>query len=280
MLFLATLACAFWWGWHGGLGGSLLASLPARARQHNGTHGEGAIVREGYSDASKVPVVDEIPGPLYLSDPTLQGRLPDPKYNSSMPAPCSPATFQNLDLAMLKRYLASARHYFEFGAGYSTVFVAGVSAVESVHSVESDINWIHGVLTNIPADLLRKVTFHMVDINGGVWSSPRDNSMRHNFPGYSQVIGSVPEQPDVILVDGRFRVACACQAALRVLQATDGEEAIILIHDYKSRPHYKVVERFLDVVEAGIELTAFRLAPAASASSIQKIYDKYAYTPG
>jgi hypothetical protein len=46
--------------------------------------------------------------------------------------------------------------------------------------------------------------------------------------------------PDVVLIDGRYRVACAFAVATRVTKRT-----IILIDDYVDREEYRVVEEYL-----------------------------------
>ena len=53
---------------------------------------------------------------------------------------------------------------------------------------------------------------------------------------------------DVYFVDGRFRVACVCAAFLHAskLGRTD---VSVLMHDYRERPEYHVVQEFADIVE-------------------------------
>lgn len=53
---------------------------------------------------------------------------------------------------------------------------------------------------------------------------------------------TIARQPDLILVDGRFRVACVLESLLNLSSQSDAE-----IYDYISRAHYHVAERFADV---------------------------------
>ena len=50
---------------------------------------------------------------------------------------------------------------------------------------------------------------------------------------------------DFVLVDGRFRVACALQLLLRAREKTPR----ILVHDFAQREYYAVLLEFFDVVE-------------------------------
>ena len=59
-------------------------------------------------------------------------------------------------------------------------------------------------------------------------------------------------QPDLILVDGRFRVACALTT---ILHLADNSSWTILFDDYQGRPHYAVVEQF-----ASLEAMVGRMA--------------------
>ena len=48
---------------------------------------------------------------------------------------------------------------------------------------------------------------------------------------------------DVVLIDGRFRIECA----LKLLSAGHiNAESVVMIHDYRERAQYHVVEEFFD----------------------------------
>jgi hypothetical protein len=55
-------------------------------------------------------------------------------------------------------------------------------------------------------------------------------------------------EPDLILVDGRFRVACVLES---LLQLSEPHSCRILCDDYLHRPHYHVVERFAELTLVG-----------------------------
>jgi hypothetical protein len=67
--------------------------------------------------------------------------------------------------------------------------------------------------------------------------------------------------PDLILVDGRFRVACVLES-VRQAQLR-GARTTILVDDYDMRPAYHVVEKHLGAPERIGRSALFRVDPAA-----------------
>jgi hypothetical protein len=60
------------------------------------------------------------------------------------------------------------------------------------------------------------------------------------------------ELPDVILIDGRMRVACCPESLLRV-----GRETTILVDDYAGRS-YSAIERFAELINLHGRMAEFR----------------------
>jgi hypothetical protein len=152
----------------------------------------------------------------------------------------------------LLRHLRAANTYFEFGCGGSTV-VASAEApnLRRIWSVESDPAWIEKVRPQVDAARCQLIHADIGPTGGG--GHPVDMfAQAPLFHRYWGAISAVGEQPDVILVDGRFRVACAVEA-LRVAPA-----ATLLIHDYSIRPEYHAVEEFAEKVGAVQTLAIFR----------------------
>jgi len=147
--------------------------------------------------------------------------------------------------------LATAAAYVEFGAGGSSV-LAAVHGMRFT-SVESDRSFMNAVkrkIASIGRLDLAKQTFIHVDIGATeAWGKPlfqratpgRIRRWRRYplapWPAMERLPG-----PYLVLVDGRFRVACALAAA-RFLRGQGG--GAILIDDYIEREHYRPVEVFL-----------------------------------
>lgn len=63
------------------------------------------------------------------------------------------------------------------------------------------------------------------------------------FQSYAGSAWMVPFVPKVVLVDGRFRVACVLATILRW-----GRSPIIVLHDYVERRQYDAVLPFIDII--------------------------------
>jgi hypothetical protein len=173
------------------------------------------------------------------------------------------------EVTLFKQQLLRGGDYFEFGMGGSTFLAAMEPTITSIHAVESNMDWIAGLTTNaVIRAVLPKMTFHYVDINANPkdWGRPKDQSRVHNFPRYSaQIIGY---QPHIVLIDGRFRVACTCQAILALANG-----GVIIIHDY-DRESLHVVEEFLDLKEAVDTLAVFSVKPDVDIQAVQQLYEE------
>lgn len=154
-----------------------------------------------------------------------------------------------VELALFERVLASGRRrYAEFGTGGSTL-LAVRAGFEMLVGVESDPAWARRVREDPAVAPLvadgRAAILH-ADIGPvGAWGSPIDKSSQPLWPRY---IATMWEEwarrgafPDLVLVDGRFRVACCLSVAL--LAAAGRHPApLVLLHDVMdSRPNYRRV---------------------------------------
>lgn len=125
--------------------------------------------------------------------------------------------------------------YFEFGCGGSTIYASSLDNINKIISVENDQNWIESVQNASQ----KHIDFIYVDI-GPIkeWGLPVDDSEADQWHKYSDAIQGY--HPQAVLVDGRFRVACICQAILTIK-----ENGLILVHDFWNREHYHAVFGFL-----------------------------------
>ena len=160
------------------------------------------------------------------------------------------------------RDLNESKTYLEFGSGSSTL-AASVSATSRVVSVESDLRFMNAVRTQVEGvqNVQSKFDFLHVDIGlTGPWGVPVFKSqfwrMRRLWPNYSEApwneVG--PEfRADFVLVDGRFRVACAL--AVCIHQAD--YEWKMLVDDFIDRPEYFPIKEFADLVEMRGRMAVF-----------------------
>ena len=145
------------------------------------------------------------------------------------------------EMKMLHSYIDLSNHYLEFGSGDSTVYASSVPMIKTIDSVESSEKYISENLKPNPAISKAlstgKLTFHIIDIGETTeWGLPIDESKKHLWPNYSLSVFTQKSNHDLVLVDGRFRVACTLNCILN----TPGNCKII-IHDFWKRPAYLIV---------------------------------------
>lgn len=142
------------------------------------------------------------------------------------------------DDELFKKTLAAADVYAEYGCGASTIWVANHTE-SRIFSVDSSEAWLHKVqqgCKNVDA-----VTLHFADVGEiGDWGTPVSYEKRDNFNDYTDWIWKQHLSPDVVLIDGRFRV---CSFLTCLLFAREGTR--ILFDDYTNRARYHFVELFL-----------------------------------
>jgi len=177
------------------------------------------------------------------------------------------------ETAFFEFYLKKSKRYFEFGSGGSTK-LAIRNHIE-VHGVESDKFWVETLKQE--TGLLCKIEY--VDIGPTKeLGYPVDNTHRDKFPRYSQAIMQHDKAFDLILVDGRFRVACTLNAIKHTLEKRESRnETIIFIHDFWERSDYHVVLEFLDPVDSVESAGAFRIKPEVDRVALTALIEKYQY---
>lgn len=163
------------------------------------------------------------------------------------------------EAAVVRARFGAARVILEYGSGGSTV-IAGAVAGARVFSVESDSEWVEMMrrwfATN-PA--LAALTLHHADIGPTKeWGMPVNNRQVRHWPGYPNSVWDLPDfqQPDVVLIDGRFRLACFLTVLFRTTAPVN-----LLWDDYTERPGYHLAERLAKPVALHGRMAEFHLTP-------------------
>ncbi len=146
------------------------------------------------------------------------------------------------DEELFKEVIASANVYAEYGCGASTIWVFNNSRCE-IFSVDSSKVWLDSVARHCGAS--RRLNLHFANI-GKIkdWGTPSNYENYHNFNDYSDWVWEQNVFPDVVLIDGRFRVACFLTSLLRAK-----EGAKLVFDDYINREEYHIVEKFVKPVK-------------------------------
>jgi len=162
--------------------------------------------------------------------------------------------------ALLKRYLRTAAVYLEYGSGGSTVVAAGLCPC--VISVDSDSRFLDAVTAKVQATNAA-CRFYPVyaDIGRtGKYGKPLlrflPSEKWQRYPASPwEVLRRLGVMPSVVLIDGRFRVACALRV---LLELPNDAGAAILFDDFSNRPYYRIVLDFADEVERAGRLVVLR----------------------
>ncbi|MDB5413474.1 MAG: hypothetical protein JWR10_1809 [Rubritepida sp.] len=134
---------------------------------------------------------------------------------------------------LLRNAARGAASAVEFGCGGSTLLLLDVVS-GPLTSVESDPDWL-ARLRGEPACttvLWRGIHADLGPV--GNWGWPVDRARYADGARYWNAPWQVSPAPDFVLVDGRFRVACALAALARL--APDG---IVAVHDFWGRDYYR-----------------------------------------
>ena len=160
------------------------------------------------------------------------------------------------ETGLLRRLIQGAGTMVEYGSGTSTFFALSCG-VRRLVSVESDPAWLARLRDDrrcAEAEASGRLVLLHADI-GPVRDRGYPINDRRKDIGTTYASAPWPacdHRADVVLVDGRFRVACALRAALE-----SEAPAMILIHDYANRPYYHVIADHLPMVTQSGRLAVF-----------------------
>lgn len=185
-----------------------------------------------------------------------------------------------LEISLLTSLLKRADHVLEFGAGGSTTLALKLG-VKHLDSVESDAAWIARIQADEAAARAldnRRLRMHHADIGPiGMFGGPGKASLQRQWPNYfSKPWQHIDSRTlDIVLIDGRFRVACILESILRTERRT-----VLAIHDFWNRPAYHQVLPFLDELDRCETLGVFRVKPDLDRSAAQELLDQAVSWPG
>jgi len=166
------------------------------------------------------------------------------------------------EIGVLRECFSKATSLVEFGSGGSTQLAVQSPTLRRIWSVESDPGWIE-TLRGLPEVSQAEAggRLHLIDADIGAtgeYGMPVDASARERWPRYYQTVWTDPAtvEADLVLIDGRFRVACALEALARCRPHT-----ILLFHDFWNRTPYHPVLAFTDWLGSCDSLAILRRKP-------------------
>lgn len=159
--------------------------------------------------------------------------------------------FMENDMIMFYRYLDKANVYFEFGAGGSTYQASIRKNIEKIYTVESDIEWVNKLKENIE---INKINFLYVEMNTkpNTWGYPGNDCSNIQKINYSNQIRNINDEEckniDLILIDGRFRVAC-CLKCFNLIN----DNCLIVFDDFLDRSEYHIILNYYNIIDKTID---------------------------
>ena len=180
---------------------------------------------------------------------------------------------------LLKNVLQNSSKHLEFGLGGSTIFSLIETRAE-IHSVDTNKEWMNFMKKYriVKNNLNKRLHIHYINIGPTKsWGFPVDEQYKNKFPDFSsqifKEIGNL-NSIDSVLIDGRFRIACALQT---ILKCSQNKNFKILFHDYSIRQEYKIIEKFLEIIDFEKSLYVFKIKENFDREEVKELYEKYKF---
>lgn len=185
------------------------------------------------------------------------------------------------EATLIRSAMWKGMRYLEYGSGGSTLPFGRLASVG--YSVEHDADWCRKMKPTLVGSPIRMVCAPVARAaaGSGGWGSrtPFDPADYATFRSYVRAPAALPPTAyDVVLVDGRARVACALFILRKLTRSS-----VVIIHD-ANRKRYIPVTRFYDEVarvtsgKGAVVLRPKRrwAGKALSDDQIKKVYAKIA----
>lgn len=160
--------------------------------------------------------------------------------------------------------------YGEYGVGFSTIFANKYKNKYTI-AVDSDQFWVNKVLQNSSSTTpieISKISLGAVKEFG----TPESYDFRHNIKSYLNAIWEKSLKPDLVYIDGRFRVACFLTSLINAEKDT-----FIIFDDYALRPQYHFVELFEKPIQQNNRQAIFKVSDNYDSEKLEYYIDKFEY---
>lgn len=180
------------------------------------------------------------------------------------------------EIDFLERHLSTSKCYLEYGAGGSTRLAARFK-VPQIISVESDNIFLRAVSDAVALeDSTSDYVPYYADIGQTrEWGNPVDNRSFRRWPDYVHGVWTEISRrnwsPDFVLIDGRFRAACALCCIINSKAGT-----ILMVDDYEGREHsYSIINKYSFLVDKIGRAAVFEAPPGVDLRRISYDITRY-----
>ncbi len=145
---------------------------------------------------------------------------------------------------LFKDEIKKCNVYGEYGCGKSTKWVLNNTSLRII-SVDTSKEWVEKVKENNENNDF-KLNIQFIDLGEiGFYGTPNSYLKASSFYEYTDYLWNQIEKPNLVLIDGRFRVCCF----LTIIKFADPGTKIIF-DDYLNRPYYHFVEKYLKSIKS------------------------------
>ena len=152
---------------------------------------------------------------------------------------------------LFKQYLINCNFYFEYGVGTSTSWVLK-NTKTNIISVDTDKKWINTIDVSNKGSRIKLNWVNLGEL--GNWGRPKSYEYRGKFIDYISNVWCFNEKADVILIDGRFRVACFLYSLINAKT-----NSLIIFDDYNNRSYYHVIEEIIPIYNSCGRQASFKV---------------------
>ena len=177
------------------------------------------------------------------------------------------------DKKMFYKYLENINVFFEYGSGGSTYQASLKNNIKFIYSVESDIIWQNKLKNLIKNDNIKYI-FNEMDTRPNTWGQPGDNATKIQKINYSNLMRKLSKEEkdsiDLVLIDGRFRVAC-CLKCYDIIR----DDCLIAFDDFLDRPYYHIVLEYFNIIDRTEDARMVILKKKKNVNIPKEIIEKY-----
>jgi hypothetical protein len=179
--------------------------------------------------------------------------------------------FEGYESKSFQEHVSKAKVYGEYGMGQSTKWVYKHTNAEII-SVESNDIWLKLVSKEIlDKNRCKFIWADIGDIYDG-YGRPTSYEKRDNFFLYFNGLWTQENKPEVVLIDGRFRVACFLTSLINA-----NADTIIIFDDYTYRPYYHIVEEIIEPFEINGRQGLFKVPANFDLEKTQRLLNDFKY---
>ena len=170
---------------------------------------------------------------------------------------------------LFKKYLIKCNFYFEYGVGASTNWVLE-NTQSNIISVDSDKKWIDTINISNKSSRIKLNWINLGDLEN--WGRPKSYDYRERFIDYISNVWNFKQKADVVLIDGRFRVACFLYSLINAKT-----NSIIIFDDYNNRPYYHIIEEIVPIYKICGRQALFRVPKHINHNLANNMLKKFMY---